>query len=183
MNKDQFEKFVTDRLDDLREKYRQGTAFRDAEAQLLCLKNDKGETFTEDRPAMIFMAMAGLGDQRVRETVKDAAWENEGIAVMVKLEAWFVQLTDDMDAETKAKATEAAATQTIDKLEPPLRREKILVYVEGVDHPLRLFEAEILPDGSGLAPWSEPEIRLPRPNFRRYMPENRDGKRTRVFHI
>jgi len=182
MKGEAFEKFVNDKLEWLKDRYEQGAALSCGEAHLLCLKNNKkpGETFTEERPLGLFCAIRG-GDAEIRYRTQQEAKDNDAFAVMVKMEAWFAQVpTDDADEALKERIRRAYDEQTIDQLEPGIRREKLIVYFESIEEPIRAFDAEIIRDGkkATLKPWKRAEIELPRPTFRRYLAEYRDGKKT-----
>ncbi len=204
MNRETYDKRVQEELANIRAEYEEGVALDFATALLLCRKDDKGKVYTEDKPLHQYVAMPELDDQGSRVYLKEVAWKQDAFFVLVKLEAWFVQIPDDAPAELVAKIEVAQANHALDQLEPPLRREVVRVYAEAEDFVIQSFQAEIHRGSatvpveqskltcSGrpsratgtvpiLDPWEEAKIKLPRPNFKRYLPEMRDGKRTLVL--
>jgi len=182
MNREAFEKFVQEKLDWLRGCYERGTAIPCGEAHLLCLKNkETGEAFTEEKPFALICAIQA-GDAEIRFHTQQMAKDNDAFAVMVKMEAWFAQVEEDADPALKERLRQAHETQTVDKLESGLRREKVIVHFESIEEPIRIFEAEIIREAEGepatVKPWERTELSLPRPGFRRYLAEFRDGKKT-----
>lgn len=189
-----FDKFVSEKLDWMRSRYERGEAPSFAEAFLLCLKDKNGESFTEEKPLTLACAIQG-GDDQIRFGTQQAAKERDAFAVMVRMEAWFAEVAESADEALKERVRRAADTQTIDKLEPGLRREKVILHFESIEEPIRIFSAEIARENSRevtnekgevvcdggkatLGPWERAETRLPRPTFRRYLAEYRDGKKT-----
>jgi hypothetical protein len=185
MTDEQFEAFIKSSQDLLRHLYESGSAVSCSEAHLLCRNGKNGEKLPESNAILEIAAFIdGLGDAETRFETQRLVRDQDAFAVMVKLEAWFVEIPKDADEGLRARLEYAAETQTIDKLEPPHRREKVIVHFESEDHPIRIMEAEIFRAGDGRKPglgeWKPPqyEIRLPRPSFRRYVSEVQDGKRT-----
>jgi len=177
-----FEKFVTEKLDWLKGCYERGTSPPCGEAHIFCLKNKKtGESFTEEKPFLL-ACLIQAGDSEIRFETQQMAKENDAFAVMVKMEAWFAEVPeDDADEALKERIRRAHDEQTIDQLEPGLRREKAIVHFESIEEPIRIFEAEIIRENDGAkaeVKWKQAEVVLPRPSFRRYLAEYRDGKKT-----
>jgi hypothetical protein len=185
MTKDEWEKFVKDEL----AWYAERVGGSDMpEAKLFCRRrvDTDGTTkaFTEKDPAVTIMAMPGLDDHGSVQAVREAAAEGDAFLVSVKLEVWAVEIPADADPAVVAVVKAAHAAGELDKLEPPLRKEKLHVYLESEDHPIRMFEAEIVRPAEGeasLTAWKENKLQLPRPGFKRYIAhEIRDGKKTLV---
>lgn len=190
MTDEQFETFIKECQDLLRHLYEKETAVSFSEATALCRKGKDGETFTEDKPLRQYVVFGdGLGDAETRFETQRLVQAHDAFAVMVKWEAWFVETPKDASPELRERIARAGREQALDKLETPLRREKVIVHFESEDHPIRIVEAEIFRRGEGRTPglgeWRPPpyEVRLPRPNFRRYVSEVRDGKRAFALNV
>ncbi len=186
MDPQAFGKFVDEQLARLRESYERGSDMA-SEALLLCRKGEGGEAFTEADPLCQVIAMPGLGDREAMFEVRQLAWDMDAFAAAVKHEVWCVELPPDADQETRRRVKAAHAAGKLDEIEPPLRKEKVRVYLECDEVPVRAFSAEILRGeggrASGLGKWNEAAVELPRPNFRRYLPETRGDKKALVLPV
>lgn len=189
MTREKADEFATRELARIRDTYEHGVALHCPTAFLLCRKDPKGEaTVTEEAPAAIMMVMADMDDDSSKLTVRKATWEHDGFAACVSLEIWYVAVPHDAPPEVVKKAREAGERGELHLLEPPLRRERVQVYIETEDFPIQFFTAEITRENPAdekskptLGPWEEQKLSLPRPNFKRYLPEIRDGKRCMVI--
>ena len=176
MTNDEIETLTRAELARVKKSYEDGSALPFGEAFVRCRRDGKGGVHTEADPALIVMAL-DLDDPQIRTAVGDAAWENDAFFVAVKLEVWYVSLPNDAPPEQHRAIKLAEATRMIDKRED--RKEKVRVYIESEWTAIRLFEADLLRNGDAvtLAPWEEPQLSMPRPGFKRYLPERIDGKR------
>ena len=182
MTNDEIEAITQAELARIKKSYEDGTALPFGEALLRCRRGREGTAHAESDPALVVMAL-DLDDSQIRTAVKGAAWESDAFFVSVKLEVWYVSVPNDAPPEQVLAVKLAEATRTISERED--RKEMVRVYVESEWTAIRVFEADLLRDGAvvTLAPWREPTVSLPRPGFRRYLPEMRDGKRVMTVGI
>lgn len=176
LTKDEIERLTQEELARIKKAYEDGLALSLPEAQLRCRRDKDGGRHTIDNPAMAVVVL-DLDDCAIRAELKRAAAEDDAFFVCVKFECWFIKTPIDAPDEERCAAEHAAATRTIDQ--HPHRREGVKVHIESDWSSIRIFEAEIVRSGdkATLTPWTEAQIQLPRPEFKRYLPEIRDGKK------
>lgn len=197
MNREQKDKFVKQELERTRHAYEKGVAMKCPMGMVLGRKcppgkeKESNEVFSEENPAGIMLCMMDLDDNKARALVKKIAFETDAFAVSVSMECWYAAVSHSLPAEERARQIaeiEAAKKKGgLQHLSPPLRKDMVQVFVETESFPVQLFKAEITWEGDPetskaiLGPWEERPINLPRPNFKRYLPEMRNGKRTLVL--
>lgn len=167
MNREEFDRFIKDTLDDYVKDYMTGgslEAFMEA------------KVYASDNSVQM-MISPDLSEQQFRAAVMKMCAEHGAAHVSVKDEAWFVEVPDDASEETKALVKKASQERTMHKLKPPLRREKVRVFVECQDFPIELYTAEIFREGDSvrLSPWEKMKLRMPSPEFKRYLLEKRSA--------
>src|SRR5579883_2122949 len=111
MKRPEFDKFVEEQLARIRESYEKGSALDFAEALLFCRKHE-GKDFDEEKPALVVIAMPDGDHDSVLLPLREAAWDNDAFAVVVKYEAWFVELPKDADETLRSKLERAKLTRT-----------------------------------------------------------------------
>lgn len=176
LTKDEIERLTQEELARIRKSYEDGLALSLPEAQLRCRRDKDGGRHPVDKPALLVEVM-DLDDYGIRTELKRAAAESDAFFICVRFECWFIMNPTDDSEEKRRAAERAAATRTIDQ--HPDRREGVKVHIESDWSSIRIFEAEIIRSGgkATLTQWTEAKLQLPRPEFKRYLPEIRDGKR------
>jgi len=147
------------------------------EAVMFCRKDRNGVVHQEDEPPMVIAGLIDLDDQEQRDFVQQETIRNECFFAIVANEIWRASANAD-DAEGVALITRAKQEGTDFKdLPPQYRQELVRVFAEGESTPIRLWEAPIARDGDKptLGEWSEVPVKLPRPNFKRYLAERNEA--------
>ncbi len=118
----------------------------------------------------IEMMMPGLSGTQQRSVISARAGQ-EGVWLVHHLqEIWWVSVPSDPIAALRAQ--QAYANGTLDQ--HPDRQEALILWEECDRVPIRRWHAEITRQPArapNLGPWVESTLSLPRPSFKRYLPE------------
>ncbi len=117
----------------------------------------------------VIVAMPGLNDRERRVAIQTQATKADFVVDVS--EVWCIQSQPDDPAHARHLANAAVGRLDTD----PDRREQVRAFVECLGAPIRHFAAEITRDSDGeptLGPWIETPLSLPRPGFKRYLPEH-----------
>lgn len=146
-----------------------------AQAVLFHAKDKEGTPVTAQTVALV--AMPDMSDPEQRFHLQNMAIELDGYFICVSNEMWCAS-ADPRDEEGLELIAEASEAGTLHLLPPKYRSEEVRFAAEGTDMPIQMWSAKITRDDETvtLGPWVKLDITMPRPEFRRYLPERRDGK-------
>lgn len=143
-------------------------------AELHGLCDDSGKEFSRESPFGVVVASPDLSDADQRAYLQGLALKYRAFRIFVSQEAWSATVQEgDKEGERIIMAAHAAGKlQTVPK---KYLSEVVRVFAEDAEVPTRCWAATISRGDSGersLGEWDERELTLPRPNFRRYLPEH-----------
>lgn len=129
-----------------------------------------GERSTPEDPWRFNVGLPGIPDNMQREILADMAEKVEGFFIVVVVEAWIGQVPKE-DAEAIRKLQETEREGLIHAL--PDKEEALVVITENEVSSLRQWHATINreADKPTLGPWTEINVTIPRPGWKRYLPE------------
>jgi hypothetical protein len=150
-----------------------------SQATLFAKQTSDGHRGENGEEVTILLAMPGLTDLQQRQAVRHAARECEASTAIVTHEAW-VAAYQLGDAATRKQVEDAHSQGTMKDLPTGIREECLRMYGESKTERTRCFQAPISRNAEGvrtLGDWEELVLGFPRPNFRRYLPEEPTPKK------
>lgn len=149
-------------------------------AMMLTRIGRDGKRIEGDKYGVNFVVIAGDASTQYVQGIREMAWADDAVFVAVALEVWLVEVPADAPQALKDEIAAAQAAGRLQDVNKDVLREHVRVHVESEWTPPRWFDAVITRGEGGkiaLSTWEDLKIQLPRPGFKRYIPERVDGKR------
>ena len=117
---------------------------------------------------LIFIEMPDMNVQQQRLTLKAMLSRDGATAVVVVNEVYVATATTDEDKELVARL---AAAGRLQDAPAHLLRDELHLMCESVDEAITVEATAVPKPGEPLGTWEHRVVHLPRPGFKRYLPE------------